>query len=171
MRCCQKRTMENKKKKKLREMTQEEKREYWNMRYWKERPARLVKWRQKNLERSKEEKERLKAYQKLWRERNKEYVATKRRARYEKEREYERRRRRERYALHREEILEKLKEKRRNMGGRTYAARKQTPPPPPPPTPQVYETSLKELFEDLFPSLLDVFCAHNEIHDKLHLLQ
>ena len=90
-------TMESEKKK-LREMTQEEKRTYWNMRYLKERPTRLLKWRQKNLARSQEEKERLRAYQKLWRQRNKDYVVSKRRERYEREMEHERRRRRERCA-------------------------------------------------------------------------
>ena len=156
------------KKKKLREMTQEEKRTYWKVRYLKERPTRLLKWRQKNLERSQEEKERLKAYQKLWRERNKEYVVSKRRERYEREMEYERRRRRERYAEKREEILEKMKERRRSQGGRSYAARKPTVTHPPPPPPKVYETSLKELISDLFPPLLDLFLTHDEIHNELH---
>ena len=172
------------KKKKLREMTQEEKREYWNQRYWKERPVRLMKWRQKSLERTQEEKDRMRDYQKLWRQRNRDYVASKRRERYEREIEYERRRRRERYALKREEILKKQKELRRLRGCKTYLTKRETndnppepqqpqplappQPPLPPPVPQVYETSLKELIEDLFPSLIDVFFAHDEVHNYLH---
>ena len=89
-------------------MTQEEKRVYWRERYVKERPTRLLKWKQKCLERSEEEKERLKDYQKLWRQRNKDYVVSKRRERYEREADYERIRRRQRYAEKREEILEKM---------------------------------------------------------------
>ena len=172
-------------KKKLREMTQEEKREYWNMRYWKERPTRLMKWKQKSLERTQEEKDRMRDYQKLWRQRNRDYVASKRRERYERDVEYERRRRRERYLVHREDILKKQKELRRlrkmerEMNEKSPEPQQPQPlsplplpppppPPPPPPVPQVYETSLKELIEDLFPSLIDVFFAHNEVHNYLH---
>ena len=137
-------------------MTQEEKRMYWRQRYVKERPTRLMKWRQKSIERTQEEKERLKAYQKLWRTRNKEYVVAKRRERYEREEGYERKRRRQRYAEKRDEILQKRKEERRQRGCRTYAPRRPKAPPP------VYEsekpkTSLRELIHDLFPQLIEVF--------------
>ena len=149
------------KKKKLSEKTQEEKRAYWRERYLKERPTRLKKWRQKAKERTLEEKERLKAYQKLWRERNKEYVVSKRRERYEREADYEKTRRQKRYAEHREVILQKAKEKRKQQGSRTYAPRRPPIiPPPPPPPPQISErpkTSLKELINDLFPQLLELF--------------
>ena len=171
-------------KKKLREMTQDEKREYWNSRYWKERPQRIARWRQKSLEKTREEKDRLKAYQKLWRDRNKEYVAQKRKERYARESEYEKRRRRERYTANRVEILQKLKDKRRQQGCKPYLPRESKttkqpppppspprpvpPPPPPPPTTHEYKTSLNELINDLFPELLDVFLAHDEIHHYIH---
>ena len=117
----------------------------------------MKKWRQKAKERTPEEKERLKAYQKLWRERNKDYVVSKRRERYVREADYEKNRRRKRYAQHREEILQKLKDKRKQQGSRTYAPRRPPTVLPTPPIPERPKTSLNELINDLFPELLELF--------------
>ena len=144
-------------------------RAHWRELYNKHRDKKLEWIRARNKKRTGAEKDA--AYQRKWRARNKEHVRACRRRVYEKDPEKQRAKRRQRYLKDRDKIKAQYREKKeqaKREQQRGFVRIASAPPrvacgvwiapAPPPPEPMMEcETSLFQLVQGLFPSIVEVF--------------
>ena len=154
--------------------SQEAKRAYWRMVYHRHRDKKL-EWCKNS--RTSEQKAKSAAYQREWRKKNKEYLCSYRRLRYARDPERVRQQRRDRYVKDREKIRERYYARKNSVVEKSGVKKPdrpsfqpikserslslvpcrvirpvtaQTEPNPP-------ATSLRELAQELFSNIIEVF--------------